>query len=645
MDLRKISQMRQMKILSWNLSHFVAAVVLSWTVLLIPFTFSKYLENCRNDLRELKLNLNSQLQLYHSNLKNSRWALTRFQFLRNHFFKADQKLLNSLEGIFLPGFSFGSQNEYFILRDLDGNTKLEALRGALVSRHSEVFIPNEKDLVRRGEGLVTTPCKINQVSYLCLISTPDLRDYQEASGRYIAMGAIPRLELFTLARAPEVQHYSWFRLDQPGFHFAFDAGLKQILEGGTGTGELFRQNVEVYPGFWISLSYPWTDFLIVTTVAVLFLSLLVIVLGLVISQVFQNRIKTELEMESLKNQKENYDRVQLLVKGVIHDIESPLAALRVLSAGEQDADRKSLFDLLFKRIRLIVSDLEGKGNSGARVEPSSLPIVQILNSIVLEKQKELGPRASLSLELGEITSAWICGVYSDIFRMLSNIINNSVQASEKNATIRIQLSLDSENQRIKILIIDYGKGIPDELQHRVFEKGATFGKSGGSGIGLFQARNTARAMEGDIFIRSNQREPGTTVEIELPAFDQPSWYRAELRLIPGGKIVLVDDEEIIQKVFQDRFKRAAIEYPIQFFSHPHSVPKEVLQDPQVTFVVDNNYGVDLSAGLRFCQMLPPERTVLFTSDWNLKAIQIQANELKVGLLGKEFLDHLRFIHI
>ncbi len=645
MDLLKISKIKQMQIRSWKLQHFVCIVVVFWSLILAPITFSVYLENCKSDLRELKLNLNSQLQQYHSNLRNSRWALTRFNFLRHHFFKTDPQLLSSLEGIFLPGFSFGTQSEYFILRDLEGKTKLEALRGALVSRHSDLYIPGEKDLVKRGEGIVTIPCKINQIPYLCLISTPDLRNYQEASDRYITLGAIPRSELYSLSRSPEVQQYSLFRVDQPGFHFSFDSDFKQEFGSWQNLGSLFRQSVEPYPGFWISLSYPWTDFLVMTSGAILILSVLVTIAGLIINQIFQVRIKTELEMESLKNERESYERVQLLVKGVIHDIESPLAALRVLSAGEQDTDRKSLFDLLFKRVRLIVSDLEGKGNSGGRVEPSYLPIIPILNSIVLEKQKELGMRASLILDSGKISAAWVCGVYSDFFRMFSNIVNNAVQASEKNSIIRIKLEVDLIKEKISIFVIDSGRGIPEELVSRLFEKGATFGKSGGSGIGLFQARNTARAMNGDIYIRPNPDGPGTVVEILLPSLEAPGWFRPEIQLSPGGRIVLVDDEEIVQKIFQDKLKRSSIDYEIQFFSHPSSVPIELIHDPRCFFVIDNNYGVDLSAGLQFCQKLPAHRTLLFTSDWNLKAIQIQSEEFKISLLGKEFLELIKFVQV
>ena len=645
MDLRKIDQIREMQIRSWKLQHFIVIVLVAWSLILTPITFSIFLESCKNDLRELKLNLNSQLQQYHTNLRNTRWAMSRFNFLRHHFLKTETHLLNTLEGIFLPGFSFGNQNEYFLLRNLEGVTKLEAVRGALVSRHSEVFIPNERELVKRGEGIFTTPCKINSVSYLCIVSTPDLRVYEDSSERYISVGVIPRSELYTLSRAAEVQQYSFFRTDQPGFHFSFDPDLKEQLEGVKSFKGLFRQNTELFPGFWVSLSYPWKDFLIVTSGAILFLVFLVTGIGLIIHQLFERRVKNELEIESLKNQKESYDRVQLLVKGVIHDIESPLAALRVLSAGEQDADRKSMFDLLFKRIRLIVSDLEGKGNSGARVDPSYLPLIKTLNSTVLEKQKEIGGRATLSLDVGQVSSAWIFGVYSDFCRMLSNIINNAVQASERGSHVRVHLDLNRVEQKVRIFIVDRGKGIPPEMGDRIFEKGATFGKKGGTGIGLFQARNAARAMAGEILVRGNDGGPGTTVEIALPLFDAPSWFRSQLQLIRGGQVVLVDDEEIIEKIFQERLKKSGIHHPIRFFSHPNLVPQELILDPKTYFVVDNNYGVDLSAGIQFCQKLPPERTLLFTSDWNLQTIQLKADDLKIGLLGKEFLEHIQFVEV
>jgi signal transduction histidine kinase len=655
MDLFKIIKSIQRRIRNWKIQHFVLTAMVGWTLILSPITFPLYLEYCRGDLRELRANLNSQLQQIHSNLVNSRWALTRFSFLRNHFFRSDEKILNSLEGIFLPGFSLGNQNEYFLLRDLTGSTKLEAVRGALVSRHSRVLIPNEKAIVNRGEGVTTTPCQVDDVTYLCILSTPEMRRFKNPNEAYVSVAVIARDQFYSLARASEVQQYSRFRTDQPGFHFSFDPpGLELPSQA---RASLFRQKLEVYPGFWISLSYPWPDFFLMTFGMISVLTLIVTALGIFINYLFEMRIKSELEFESFKNQRENYEAVQFLVKGVIHDIESPLAALRVLAHSEEDPDRKGMFDLLFKRVRLIVSDLEGKGNSGGRIEASFLPMIPILRSIVLQKQKELAGRFELNLDCHSITSAWSLGVYSDFCRMLSNLMNNAAQASPQGSVITVELVEEPgfavagedahfyQGSGFRILIRDQGKGIPAEFVDQLFKKGATFGKSGGSGIGLFHARSTARSMKGDVLIRPNPFGGGTEVEMSLPALSPPQWYRPEIQIPDGGRLIVVDDEEIIQKVFQDRILKLGLDVNLNFYSHPNGIPQELIEDSRTFFIVDNNYGTDLSAGLKFCQNLPADRTLLFTSDWNLKAIQIQAEALGIALMGKEFLDQLVFKNV
>ena len=67
---------------------------------------------------------------------------------------------------------------------------------------------------------------------------------------------------------------------------------------------------------------------------------------------------------------------------------------------------------------------------------------------------------------------------------------------------------------------DSGRGIPREFQPRIFEKffrlpGAD---AGGAGLGLFIARETVRAHEGDIGVDSAPGA-GTSIWFTLPAVE------------------------------------------------------------------------------------------------------------------------------
>ena len=64
-----------------------------------------------------------------------------------------------------------------------------------------------------------------------------------------------------------------------------------------------------------------------------------------------------------------------------------------------------------------------------------------------------------------------------------NILKNSYQAINKRGKIWVNLS-NVEDKKIKIEIIDDGKGISNEIKNTIFDLYVSYGKSGGSGLGL-----------------------------------------------------------------------------------------------------------------------------------------------------------------
>jgi signal transduction histidine kinase len=71
-------------------------------------------------------------------------------------------------------------------------------------------------------------------------------------------------------------------------------------------------------------------------------------------------------------------------------------------------------------------------------------------------------------------------------------------------------------------VSDNGRGIPPELQEAIFEPFTQLGQPfmqghPGTGLGLAISRDHARAMHGDLTVRSS--EEGSTFTLELPRPD------------------------------------------------------------------------------------------------------------------------------
>ncbi len=80
---------------------------------------------------------------------------------------------------------------------------------------------------------------------------------------------------------------------------------------------------------------------------------------------------------------------------------------------------------------------------------------------------------------------------------LVNLIQNAVQATGKDATVRIS-ARSLEDGGVELAVEDDGPGVPSDLRPRLFQPFATGKDSGGLGMGLYMARLIAESHGGTI---------------------------------------------------------------------------------------------------------------------------------------------------
>lgn len=101
-------------------------------------------------------------------------------------------------------------------------------------------------------------------------------------------------------------------------------------------------------------------------------------------------------------------------------------------------------------------------------------------------------------------------------QLWTNLLKNAVEASEPGASLEV--SAKSDDDRIRVQVIDHGKGIPDHLREKIFEpyfstKGG--GTESGIGLGLSICRTLVEEMGGEIACDETPGG-GTTFTISLP---------------------------------------------------------------------------------------------------------------------------------
>jgi signal transduction histidine kinase len=120
---------------------------------------------------------------------------------------------------------------------------------------------------------------------------------------------------------------------------------------------------------------------------------------------------------------------------------------------------------------------------------------------------------------------------------IANLIGNAEKYSEAGTPILVELLPESTGSGPRVVVTDHGRGIPPAEHERIFERFHRVEDpftmtTGGSGLGLFIARELARAMGGDITVKSVPGE-GSTFYLSLPKFteDAPSIDPVEVRAL------------------------------------------------------------------------------------------------------------------
>jgi CheY-like chemotaxis protein len=98
------------------------------------------------------------------------------------------------------------------------------------------------------------------------------------------------------------------------------------------------------------------------------------------------------------------------------------------------------------------------------------------------------------------------------YSLFQNLIKNACEAAP--ARSRVRISLRDENP-LRVQIRNTG-AVPPALRERFFEKFATSGKAGGSGIGTYSARMLAQAQQGSVAMQTSDEEDSTILTVTLP---------------------------------------------------------------------------------------------------------------------------------
>ena len=271
----------------------------------------------------------------------------------------------------------------------------------------------------------------------------------------------------------------------------------------------------------------------------------------------------KLETERQKTKIQEQERFGSVAKQVAHDIRSPLASMSMIVESCKDMTESKRIALrgAATGINDIANNLLNNYNTRSCSTPSETKthqhiLVSLALSEILSSKKYQYKNSQVTLNYSfkaDGNFVFIKIDPSDFSRMISNLINNAVEAFEDGPG-EVNLKLDLGDDLVYITIQDNGKGMPKKVVSKITKNiSVTSGKKDGSGIGYTQIWDTLKSSNGKISIESKTGK-GTKVTLTFPKIKSSTWIAECIEIEKGSTVVILDDDNSIHNAWKSRFE-------------------------------------------------------------------------------------------
>lgn len=204
------------------------------------------------------------------------------------------------------------------------------------------------------------------------------------------------------------------------------------------------------------------------------------------------------------------ERTRILA-AISHDLQTPITRLMLRAEMVEDETLRARVQSDLEAMQALVKE----GLDYARSLDSNAPMQVIdLNSLI-EAMIEDAHDMNWQVDCTGHLDAPCSGQVVALRRAIWNLIENGIKFGG-----RVSVHLQSRGPNQRIVIRDYGPGLPAEEIDKVFEpfyrtEASRNRETGGTGLGLAIARNLLRAQGGDVHL-SNAPDGGLVATIDLP---------------------------------------------------------------------------------------------------------------------------------
>lgn len=248
--------------------------------------------------------------------------------------------------------------------------------------------------------------------------------------------------------------------------------------------------------------------------------------------------------QNLLIERERLASLGQLIGGIAHNLKTPIMSISGASEGIKDLvnefdasignpvvtnddfhdiakDMKEWLDKINSYTEYMSDILTAvKGQAVALSEQSDVDFTleELFKRVDILMKHELKQSVTyLNMKMKVDENTIINGDVNTLVQVVNNMISNSIQAYNGKTEQQIDLiAWKNNNNNIVITVKDYGPGLPEKVQKKLFKEMITTKGKNGTGLGLYMSYSTIRAhFNGDITVETEEGK-GTTFNIILP---------------------------------------------------------------------------------------------------------------------------------
>lgn len=369
---------------------------------------------------------------------------------------------------------------------------------------------------------------------------------------------------------------------------------------------------------------------------------------------YKNEV-AKLKQDKIKVIESEHEKFRKIIGQLVHDMGSPIEAMKSFSNLERtDIVEKDQLNIKFaiKRLSSLTYNLlnKYKNNNYDITEKNLVLIAPIILQIINEKQIEYA-KEQINIKLEILDDSYFCSIMANpsmFGSMLSNLINNAIDATiskpERNIKIRLRLIKDTAT----LFIEDNGVGMPEDIQEKFLQgQSISRGKANGNGIGLSQIYDTINSFGGDLSIYAI-KDLGTEIVIKIPLAQKPLWLANQITLNENDFIIILDDDRFIHDTWKNKLQKVLEQYPqlkIRYFLTVENMQSFIddLTDidlKQIMFLCDYEILGSKENGLDIIRKNNFKRSILVTNYADNLDIQKSVIESRITLLPKNLLQYI-----